>query len=110
MIVSITSKCIEITPAIRHHIEERLNKLSKWRVSLINPHIVLSKEPQEFIVDANIHTPNGKLFASAKHSNFYIATNELINKLEKQLNKRQHKNEARRAYPTAKEIDLAVQP
>lgn len=54
MIVSITSKCIEITPAIRHHIEERLNKLSKWRVSLINPHIVLSKEPQEFIVDANI--------------------------------------------------------
>jgi ribosome-associated inhibitor A len=72
MIVSITSKCIEITPAIRHHIEERLNKLSKWRVSLINPHIVLSKEPQGFIVDANIHTPNGKLFASAKHSNIYL--------------------------------------
>lgn len=110
MIVSITSKCIEITPAIRHHIEERLNKLSKWRVSLINPHIVLSKEPQEFIVDANIHIPNGKLFASAKHSNFYIAINELINKLEKQLNKRQHKNEAKRAYPAAKEIDLAIQP
>lgn len=108
MIVNITSKCVEITPAIRCYIEERLSKLSKWRVSLINPHIVLSKEPQEFIVDANIHTPNGKLFASAKNGNFYIATNELISKLAKQLNKRQHKNEARRAYPVAKEIDLTI--
>lgn len=37
MIVNITSKQMDITPAIREHIESRLAKLDKWQVSLISP-------------------------------------------------------------------------
>lgn len=46
MTVNITSKQMDITPAIRKHVEDRLTKLDKWQAQLINPHIVLSKEPQ----------------------------------------------------------------
>ena len=49
MIVNITSKQMEITEAIRQHVEERLAKLEKWQTDLINPHIVLSKEPKDFV-------------------------------------------------------------
>ncbi|XBS70650.1 ribosome-associated translation inhibitor RaiA [Acerihabitans sp. KWT182] len=97
MIINITSKQMEITPAIRQHVEERLTKLSKWQTQLINPHIILSKQPQGFVVDATLNTPNGQLVASAGHADMYIAVNELIAKLERQLNKVQHKGEARRA-------------
>lgn len=106
MNVNITSKQMEITPAIRTHIEDRLSKLDKWQVQLINPHIILSKEHQAFSVDATISTPNGTLVASAKHDDMYAAINELINKLEKQLNKVQHKMDARRAYNSVKEMNL----
>ena len=45
MILNITSKQMDITPAIRSHVEDRHAKLEKWQTDLINPHIVLSKEP-----------------------------------------------------------------
>ncbi|TCV99304.1 ribosome-associated translation inhibitor RaiA [Biostraticola tofi] len=102
MIINITSKQMDITPAIRQHVEERLAKLVKWQTQLINPHIILSKQPQGFVADATLNTPNGQLVASANHYDMYAAVNELINKLERQLNKVQHKGEARRAAECVK--------
>ncbi len=43
MTVNITSKQMDITPAIRAHVEERLAKLDKWQTQLINPHFILNK-------------------------------------------------------------------
>ncbi|KEY60972.1 ribosome-associated translation inhibitor RaiA [Serratia sp. DD3] len=110
MTVNITSKQMDITSAIRSHVEDRLRKLEKWQAQLINPHIVLSKEPQGFAVDATITTPNGPLVASAKHEDMYAAINELITKLERQLNKVQHKSEARRASASVKDLAPEVIP
>ncbi|MEY8709736.1 ribosomal subunit interface protein [Mangrovibacter phragmitis] len=104
MTMNITSKQMEITPAIRQHVTERLSKLDKWQTHLINPHIILSKEPKGFVADATINTPNGHLVASAKHEDMYAAINELITKLERQLNKLQHKSEARRADASVKDV------
>ncbi|ANE74515.1 ribosome-associated translation inhibitor RaiA [Dickeya solani] len=110
MTINITSKQMDITPAIRQHVEDRLSKLDKWQTHLINPHIILSKEPQGFVVDATISTPNGPLVASAKHEDMYTAVNELITKLERQLNKAQHKGEARRADSCIKDVNLQASP
>ncbi|WP_446028605.1 ribosome-associated translation inhibitor RaiA [Lelliottia amnigena] len=109
MTVNITSKQMEITPAIRQHVADRLAKLDKWQTHLINPHIILSKEPKGFTADATINTPNGHLVASAKHEDMYTAINDLINKLERQLNKVQHKGEARRAATSVKDASLAAE-
>ncbi|WP_058914422.1 ribosome-associated translation inhibitor RaiA [Entomohabitans teleogrylli] len=107
MTMNITSKQMDITPAIRQHVADRLAKLDKWQTHLINPHIVLSKEPKGFVADATINTPNGQLVASAKHEDMYTAINELIGKLERQLNKVQHKGEARRSSASVKDATLA---
>ncbi len=45
-------------------------------------------------------------FASGKHEDMYTAINELINKLERQLNKLQHKGEARRAATSVKDANF----
>ena len=87
MTMNITSKQMEITPAIRQHVADRLAKLEKWQTHLIN-------------------TPNGVLVASGKHEDMYTAINELINKLERQLNKLQHKGEARRAATSVKDANF----
>jgi len=108
MVLNITSKQMEITAAIRDHVEDRLAKLEKWQAHLINPHIVLSKAPKEFVADATINTPNGTLVASAKHEDMYTAINDLIGKLERQLNKVQHKPEARRAATSVKNFTPAT--
>ncbi|MBI0005687.1 MULTISPECIES: ribosome-associated translation inhibitor RaiA [unclassified Gilliamella] len=102
MTLSITSKQMDITPAIRSYLEDKFSKLDKWRALLINPHFILSKEPDGFIVDATIATKGSPLVASAKHSDMYAAINDLVAKLEKQLNKIQHKGESRRAFDSIK--------
>ncbi|HIF5535909.1 ribosome-associated translation inhibitor RaiA [Pasteurella multocida] len=97
MTLNITSKQMEITPAIRAHVEDRLAKLGKWQTQLINPHFILNKIPKGFSVEASIGTLLGDLFAKAESEDMYKAVNEVEEKLERQLNKLQHKGEARRA-------------
>lgn len=106
MIMNITSKQMEITPAIRQHIIARFQRLNKWQAQLINPHIILAKHPQGFVADATINIPHGQLVASAQHSDMYIAINELMNKLKRQLNKLQHKPLARRANCSVKNLSF----
>ncbi len=97
MTLNITSKQMDITPAIREHVEGRLAKLEKWHTQLINPHFVLNKVPNGFTVEASIGTPLGSLLASATSDDMYKAINEVEEKLERQLNKLQHKGESKRA-------------
>ncbi|MCE1772477.1 HPF/RaiA family ribosome-associated protein, partial [Enterobacter hormaechei] len=47
--------------------------------------------------------------ASAKHEDMYAAINELLTKLERHLNKVQHKAEARRADNSVKESNLNLE-
>lgn len=103
MSLNITSKQMDITPAIREHIEGRLAKLEKWHTQLINPHFVLNKVPNGFSVEASIGTPNGNLIASASADDMYKAINEVEEKLERQLNKLQHKDESKRAEERLKD-------
>ncbi|WP_434358848.1 ribosome-associated translation inhibitor RaiA [Parasalinivibrio latis] len=98
MRVEITGKNIDVTPAIRDRIVSRFEKLEKWQTALINPHAVISEQPGKmFKIETSVGVPGGTLVASAEHEDMYAAINEAGQKLERQLNKQQHKSEARRA-------------
>ena len=71
MKIEITSKIIDITPAIRERIESRFEKLERLQVPLITPHVIVSKERLMFTVEASAGIPNGKLFAQAEHEDLY---------------------------------------
>ncbi|QFU21753.1 ribosome-associated translation inhibitor RaiA [Shewanella eurypsychrophilus] len=92
----ITSKHLEVTPLIRERIEARLEKLSRHDIQLINPHVIIIQEKQQFKIEASIGIPGHKLFAQAKHDDLYSAINAMGQKLEKQLNRQTHKPEAQR--------------
>lgn len=103
MKIEITSKIIDITPAIRERIESRFEKLERLQVPLITPHVVVTKERLMFIVEASAGIPSGKLFAQAEHEDLYAAINELGQKLERQLNRHTEKPISRRATGVLKE-------
>ncbi|MDP2573956.1 ribosome-associated translation inhibitor RaiA [Vibrio penaeicida] len=98
MKVNITGKNIDITSAIRNHIEGKFKKLEKWQVEFIGCQATISEEPNKKMkIEAIISVPKGQLIASATNEDLYIAVNEAEQKLERQLNKLRHKPEARRA-------------
>ncbi|WP_375752682.1 ribosome hibernation-promoting factor, HPF/YfiA family [Vibrio sp. HN007] len=113
MKVNITGKNIEITSAIRAHIEAKFKKLEKWQVDIISCKTAISEEPnKQKKFEASITVPKGKLNASSVHDDLYAAVTEVEQKLERQLNKLIHKPEARRAThadkPEVPEVDEAV--
>ncbi|EPR6385062.1 ribosome hibernation-promoting factor, HPF/YfiA family [Vibrio cholerae] len=101
MKINITGKNIEVTSAIRNHIEGKLKKLEKWQVDIIGCQASFSEEPnKQKKFEAVVSIPRGQLVASAIHEDLYAAINEVEQKLERQLNKLHHKPEARRADKT----------
>lgn len=96
MRIEITSKQMEITDAIRSRVESRFEKLSRFDVPLIKPHVIITEEPKSFKIEANITIPNNQLFAEAEHSDLYAAINQLGQKLERQLNRSLKKPVAQR--------------
>ncbi len=108
MKVNITGKNIDITSAIRDHIEAKLKKLEKWQVDITGCQASFSEEPnKQKKFEAVITIPKGQLIASATNEDLYKAVNEVEQKLERQLNKLRHKPEARRAEKPelAEELD-----
>ncbi|MGL5948658.1 MAG: ribosome hibernation-promoting factor, HPF/YfiA family [Aeromonas sp.] len=103
MQIEITSKIVDITPAIRERITSRFAKLERLQVPLITPHVIVAKERMMYIVEASAGMANGKLFAQAEHEDLYAAINDLGQKLERQLNRYTDKPLSRRADPSAKE-------
>jgi ribosome-associated inhibitor A len=97
MKVEIVGKNIEVTSAIREHIEGKIKKLEKWQVDIIGCQTSFEEEPnKKKRFEAVISVPKGQLVASAVHDDLYTAVNEVVQKLERQLNKLRHKPEARR--------------
>ncbi|ASA56395.1 ribosome hibernation-promoting factor, HPF/YfiA family [Vibrio gazogenes] len=97
MNVNIIGKNIEVTSAIREHIEGKIKKLEKWQVDIIGCQTTFQEEPdKKKKFEAVISIPKGQLVASATHEDLYIAVNEVEQKLERQLNKLRHKPEAKR--------------
>jgi len=104
MRIEITSKQIAITDTMRTKVEERFKKLEKLQVSLINPHFIITKEPKGVKIEGAIGVPNGKVFAHAIHDDLYAAITQLFQKIERQLNKHIHKDEADRAKNHGKDL------
>ena len=104
MRIEITSKQISITDTMRAKVEERFEKLQKLQIPLINPHFIITKEPKGVKIESTIGVPNGKVFAHAEHEDLYAAITQLFQKIERQLNKHNHKDDANRAKKNGKDL------
>ena len=103
MLIDITSKVLDVTPAIQARVTSRFEKLERLQVPLITPHVVIHKEGLVFTVEATCGIPNDTLFAQAEHEDLHAAINALGQKLERQLIKCAARPQAHRAQRSGKE-------
>lgn len=101
MLIDITSKTIDVTPSIRDIVASKFEKLEKMQIPLITPHVVLSKEGENYVVNATVAIPSEKLHAEAEHVDLHAAINLVEQKLERQILKHMHRPEAQRSKITA---------
>ncbi|MEY2701123.1 MAG: hypothetical protein RIQ52_1878 [Pseudomonadota bacterium] len=83
--LSVTGQHIEITPAIRTHIEDRLQTLHRHSDHIQSIHVILKVEKLEQIAEATVTLDGAQLFAEDRQESMYAAIDQLIDKLDRQL-------------------------
>ncbi|MBF0219539.1 MAG: ribosome-associated translation inhibitor RaiA [Gammaproteobacteria bacterium] len=91
MQLNLTGHHIDITPALRQYVDEKLERLERHFDQVSNVHVILSVEKQRQKAEATMHITGNKLFANAEHEDMYAAIDALTDKLDRQINKHKEK-------------------
>ena len=96
MNLNLTGRHMEITPAIREHVIGKLDKVKRHFDNVIDVNVILSVDKLVQKAEASVHISGKTLFAEASDSNLYVAIDNLIDSLDRQVLKHKEKFEARR--------------
>ena len=82
---------MDITPALRSYVENKLGRLERHFDNLINIHVILTVEKERQKAEATIQVNRGGIFADDEHDDMYAAIDGLIDKLDRQIKKHKEK-------------------
>lgn len=92
MQIQLSGQHIEITPALRQYVDEKLDRLARHFDHVSNVHVVLSVEKLRHKAEATIHLNRGTVFADIEADDMYAAIDGLVDKLDRQVKKQKEKN------------------
>lgn len=108
MNIEITGRHIEVTPALREHVSEKLSKLDKLIDEPVDIHVVLFIEKHRHVAEIQIKARQGVFSGQEETGDLYISIAEVADKLEKQLRRSKDKRTARRRRDAVRTADAAV--
>jgi putative sigma-54 modulation protein len=102
MNLNLTGHHLEITPAIRQHVTDKLAKIKNHFDNVIDVNVILSVEKLQQKAEATVHVSGKTIFVECEDANLYVAIDNLIDKLDRQVIKHKEKFATRRHDDTGK--------
>ena len=96
MKINVTGRHIRITEALQLHIENKFKKIEKHFENIIDIHVILTVEKIRMEAEATLKIKKGNIFANSEKEDMYMAIDELVDKLDRQLKKQKEKKMSRR--------------
>lgn len=84
MQLDITGHHVEVTPALRNYVTEKLARLDRHFEKITNVHVILSVEKLRHKAEATVAANGASLFANAEEEDMYAAIDALVDKLDRQ--------------------------
>ncbi len=91
MNLTITGHHLEVTPAIRGHVEEKLKRVTRHFDHVIDVTVILAVEKLVHKAEVNVHVAGKDIFVEASDADMYAAVDALIDKLDRQIVKHKEK-------------------
>ena len=91
MQVNLTGHHVEITPAIRDYVDEKLARIQRHFENATDIHMVLTVEKLEHKAEATLHVRGSTMHAHSVNSDMYAAIDSLTDKLDRQVRKHKEK-------------------
>lgn len=91
---------IDVTPAIKDHINEKLSKISKLTDQITSVNVTLLKDSKNQKAEAIVHIPGKEIFAAASSEDrLFHAIDAMVDKLAKQIDKHKTKQSSAHHKP-----------
>lgn len=104
MNINLTGRHLEITPAIREHVSNKLSKIKRHSDNVIDVSVILSVDKLKQKAEATVHMSGKTVFAETDDTNLYVAIDNLTDLLDRQILKHKDKSSARRHDDTAGQV------
>ena len=93
MQIKLAGHHVEITPALRDHVHDKMQRLQRHFDHVIDTEVILSVEKKRQKAEANLQlgAGGGRIFADAVEEDLYAAIDVLVDKLDRQVLKRKEK-------------------
>ncbi len=93
---------LEITPAMREYVTEKLGRITRHFDHVIDVNVILSVEKLKQKVEAHVHLSGKNIFVECADGNMYAAIDFLADKLDRQIIKHKEKHLEHRSSPVVR--------
>ena len=104
MNLTISGHHLEVTPAIREYVMNKLERVRRHFDQVIDVGVVLSVEKLRQRAEINLHLPGKDLHCEATEEDLYAAIDLLIDKLDRQVVKYKECLQAHNAEPLKRQV------
>jgi putative sigma-54 modulation protein len=91
MQIEITGHHVDITDALRDHIQTKFSKLKRHFEKVINVHVILTVEKKVQKAEATLHMSGNDVHADAESEDMYASVDLMVDKLDRQIMKHKEK-------------------
>ncbi len=105
MQISISGQHVDITDAMRTHVNDRMEKIARHFDHVTNTHVVLQVEKNRHKAEANISARGIQIHAAAESDNMYSSIDSMTEKLDRQVIKHKEKQTNHHTQPIEPEVD-----
>jgi putative sigma-54 modulation protein len=95
MQIDITGHHVELTPALRGYVQEKIGRLARHFDHFTNSHVTLSVEKLRHKAEATLNVSGAAIHADAIEPDMYAAIDALTDKLDRQIAKHKEKRQDR---------------
>lgn len=96
MQVSVTGHHVEVTDSLKTHVDDKISKLKRHFDNVTDVHVILTVEKLEQKAEATVQASGAKLFAEDTQEDMYVAIDNMVDKLDRQIIKHKEKLKSRR--------------
>lgn len=96
MQVIVTGHHLEVTEALKAHVDSKFEKLARHFDNVTDVHVILTVEKLVHKAEATLQLSGAKLFAQDHQEDMYAAIDAMVDKLDRQIIKHKEKITAHR--------------
>ena len=85
MQIDITGHHVDVTPALRAYVTEKMQKIIRHSDQVISINVILNVEKLQQLAEATINVGGRKLFANVSATDMYASIDGLVDKLDRQV-------------------------